>query len=364
LLNNVTYLLLGPVLHAPAVLHGHPSLAAPIAGSGGGAGTNSSAAAAAVAALSRQEMGLMPMHISPSSLPPIGSSKKLSTAAASAASHPFASIPSPSELSSTAIGPSLPPNSSNESLDLRRRFPSALTTPEGSAGYDLDAIEVELKEQHKVLISWAKERQALVASLSEHVDALAKKAELVLKKFETKLRRGHFEVPPTPIDRRRGPGAAPLIAAPPPPPTTAATAASSAGSSAAPASSSSSSADASASPSRKRSYAHLVAEIEAREVTYQLQNELRMEIEKQSSSAMANAAASAASGAAGGAAGAGAAGAAGAAGGAGASGGAAGAAAGGVGGESEPVYCICKKVSFGAMVACDNPDCATEWYVD
>jgi len=29
---------------------------------------------------------------------------------------------------------------------------------------------------------------------------------------------------------------------------------------------------------------------------------------------------------------------------------------------NEPVYCTCKRVSFGQMVACDNADCAIEWY--
>lgn len=29
---------------------------------------------------------------------------------------------------------------------------------------------------------------------------------------------------------------------------------------------------------------------------------------------------------------------------------------------SEPVYCYCRRVSFGEMVACDNPDCAVEWF--
>jgi len=28
----------------------------------------------------------------------------------------------------------------------------------------------------------------------------------------------------------------------------------------------------------------------------------------------------------------------------------------------EPVYCVCQKVSYGEMVACDNPDCKVEWF--
>ena len=29
---------------------------------------------------------------------------------------------------------------------------------------------------------------------------------------------------------------------------------------------------------------------------------------------------------------------------------------------AEPVYCYCQRVSFGEMVACDNPDCLIEWF--
>lgn len=29
---------------------------------------------------------------------------------------------------------------------------------------------------------------------------------------------------------------------------------------------------------------------------------------------------------------------------------------------NEPTYCYCNQVSFGNMVACDNPDCKIEWF--
>jgi len=29
---------------------------------------------------------------------------------------------------------------------------------------------------------------------------------------------------------------------------------------------------------------------------------------------------------------------------------------------NEPVYCTCKRVSFGQMIGCDNPDCPVEWF--
>eukprot|EP01102_Stenamoeba_stenopodia_P005921 TRINITY_DN1662_c0_g1_i1.p1 TRINITY_DN1662_c0_g1~~TRINITY_DN1662_c0_g1_i1.p1 ORF type:complete len:215 (-),score=36.79 TRINITY_DN1662_c0_g1_i1:51-695(-) len=29
---------------------------------------------------------------------------------------------------------------------------------------------------------------------------------------------------------------------------------------------------------------------------------------------------------------------------------------------NEPTYCICKRVSFGEMVGCDNPECKVEWF--
>jgi hypothetical protein len=29
---------------------------------------------------------------------------------------------------------------------------------------------------------------------------------------------------------------------------------------------------------------------------------------------------------------------------------------------TEPVYCTCRRVSYGQMIACENPDCEVEWY--
>lgn len=320
LLNNLTYLLVGPALHAQTMLQGHPALA-------GGAGPGGPGAPLA---LSRQEMGLMPMNLAPTAVAPVG--KKLSAQTVSAQAHPFASIPSAPELASTAIAP-LPieppsPHLSNEYLELRRRFPTA-------GEYDLDAAEKLMKEHQALLLDWAKQKAALVTELAEQIEALQKRAEASIKKFESKIRRGNFEVPATPIDRRRGPGAATAAAA------TASTAAASTTTAAAnPPGSGGGDA------SRKRSYASLVQEMEAREIQYQLQHELRAEIEKQSASAMAAAHAQAAGGGAAAAGGAGT--------GAGTSAGGGGAAAAGAAEASEPVYCICKKVSFGAMVACTS----------
>ena len=48
-----------------------------------------------------------------------------------------------------------------------------------------------------------------------------------------------------------------------------------------------------------------------------------------------------------------------------ADGGGGGGTTGGGGGSldpAEPVYCTCARVSFGEMIACDNPDCAVEWF--
>lgn len=28
----------------------------------------------------------------------------------------------------------------------------------------------------------------------------------------------------------------------------------------------------------------------------------------------------------------------------------------------EPVYCICRQVSYGDMIGCDNPSCPIEWF--
>ncbi|CAH1731113.1 unnamed protein product [Aphis gossypii] len=29
---------------------------------------------------------------------------------------------------------------------------------------------------------------------------------------------------------------------------------------------------------------------------------------------------------------------------------------------NEPTYCLCKEVSYGQMIGCDNPDCPIEWF--
>lgn len=35
---------------------------------------------------------------------------------------------------------------------------------------------------------------------------------------------------------------------------------------------------------------------------------------------------------------------------------------GGTGGDDDELYCFCQQVSYGAMVACDNPNCKYEWF--
>ena len=29
---------------------------------------------------------------------------------------------------------------------------------------------------------------------------------------------------------------------------------------------------------------------------------------------------------------------------------------------NEPVYCVCRQIAHGDMIACDNEDCAIEWF--
>ena len=29
---------------------------------------------------------------------------------------------------------------------------------------------------------------------------------------------------------------------------------------------------------------------------------------------------------------------------------------------SEPIYCICRQMAYGSMIACDNEDCPVEWF--
>ncbi len=30
--------------------------------------------------------------------------------------------------------------------------------------------------------------------------------------------------------------------------------------------------------------------------------------------------------------------------------------------ENEPTYCLCKQVSYGEMIGCDNNECDIEWF--
>ena len=324
LLNNLTYLLVGPVQHAQAMLHGHPAIS-------GGAGeknnNSSSSSSTSLSSLSRADLGILPMNLAPSALAPLG--KKVSSSAAAvaaAANHPFASIPSPQELLATSVTPILVdpprPELANEMLDFRRRFPGP------PSEYNLESCEKLMRDHIACIHDWSKSKNALVTELYEQVDQLLKRADAALKKYEGKLRRGHFEVPATPIDRRRGPGALGAAGA------NTAAAASSAATTAAGASAGATASPAGGAPvpadTRKRSHASLVQDLESREIQYQLQHELKSEIDKQSASALASANA-----------------------GSGTTVGSAGTSMGNMMVEAnEPVYCTCKKVSFGAMVAC------------
>ncbi|KAJ1418466.1 plan Homeodomain finger of tumor Supressor Ing4 [Ochromonadaceae sp. CCMP2298] len=29
---------------------------------------------------------------------------------------------------------------------------------------------------------------------------------------------------------------------------------------------------------------------------------------------------------------------------------------------NEPVYCVCNRIAFGDMIACDNEECPIEWF--
>ena len=301
LLNNLTYLLIGPVIHANTMM------SPPIPPSNG--------------AVSRQEMGIMPMNISPAALPPTGK-KSLTASAVSAFAHPYASIPSPIELASVAVAPAPVdnPSLSNDKLsELRSKV---------IADYDLDQAEKWMREQQACLLEWQRRKSSLVGELSIEVDSLLKRAEAALKKQENKLRRGAFEVPPTPIDRRRTTmmqvvGTKPTNTTQPGASPTALSAVATSNDKEA---------------TRKRSYGLMVHELEARELQYAMQNELRVEIEKQSQQAIASHAANLAAG------------------------GSSASAGSPAADANEPVYCTCKKVSFGAMVACDSEDCEIEWF--
>jgi len=166
---------------------------------------------------------------------------------------------------------------------------------------------LNLQSAASELIRLQRLKGQLATECYDLLDSHVRRLDVSLKKYEVKLRKGNFEVSATPIDRRRG---------------------------------------------TKR-----IFDQEAKEIYYLLLAELQNDIEK------------GATGGGGGHSGLGGAAASGAAypgysaSSAGGLVGSNGQANGSSGDQSgEPVYCFCRKVSYGAMVACDNDDCEVEWF--
>lgn len=135
--------------------------------------------------------------------------------------------------------------------------------------YDIDAAETKLRADQAEISALNKDKLKISCELYDSMDGHVRRLDSSLKKYESKLRKGGFEISAAPIDRRR--------------------------------------------PVKR------VLDADGRLVALTHAAEMRDELDKATSSVSVNH-------------------------------------------ESEPVYCTCRKVSYGAMVACDNEDCETEWF--
>jgi len=138
-----------------------------------------------------------------------------------------------------------------------------------------------LKREQGKCVKLAEEKVQIMTKAYENIDLVVRRLDANLKKYESYLRKGAFEVASGPVDRRT------MLQRP--------------------------------------------FDADAREFQIFMQNEVKDEMEKQTvpASQMANHGGTVAQGAV---------------------------------ISTEPVYCLCRKIAFGEMVACDNTECRYEWF--
>ena len=169
--------------------------------------------------------------------------------------------------------------------------PNAMSLQFGvGAAYDIEAAELHLRSQRDELLRISRAKQSLASECYEGVDGHIRRLDVSLRKYETKLRKGTFEVTAQPVDRRKG--------------------------------------------------AETQWDAEGRTMAAEVAAELKSELDRQEGTGGGRRVKARSE-----------------AGGAGGEGGKEGG-----GGLGEPTYCLCHKVSFGQMVACDNDDCEIEWF--
>ena len=168
--------------------------------------------------------------------------------------------------------------------------PNAMSVKFGvGATYDIEAAETFLRAQRDELLRLSRAKQSLASECYDGVDGHIRRLDVSLRKYETKLRKGTFDITAQPVDRRKG-----------------------------------------SEPQWDSEGRTMAAEVAA---------EMKTELDRLDGTTGGRRAKGRSEGGAGGAEG-----------------------GKGEGGLGEPTYCLCHKVSFGQMVACDNDDCEIEWF--
>ena len=119
------------------------------------------------------------------------------------------SSPSPSTtVTSTAPPPvgdssAISPSTSEQSAVVAG--PNAMSVKFGvGAAYDIEAAEMFLRAQRDELLRLSRAKQSLASDCYEGVDGHIRRLDVSLRKYETKLRKGTFDVTAQPVDRRKG----------------------------------------------------------------------------------------------------------------------------------------------------------------
>ena len=183
------------------------------------------------------------------------------------------------------------PTSSPASEQSVASGPNAMCVRFGvGAAYDIEAAEAYLRSLRDELLRLSRAKQSLASECYEGVDGHIRRLDVSLRKYETKLRKGTFDVSAQPVDRRKA--------------------------------------------------GETQWDPEGRNMAAEVAAEQKAELDRLEGTGGGRKVKSKGEG--------------------GGGGGEAG--KGGEGGLGEPTYCLCKNVSFGQMVACDNDDCEIEWF--
>jgi len=90
-----------------------------------------------------------------------------------------------------------------ESLSSSSIIPSLSSLYGAGSHYEIDSAEIYLRSLQDEISKLSKSKTSLTIDLYESLDSHVRRLDSSLKKFETKLRKGGFEISSAPLDRRR-----------------------------------------------------------------------------------------------------------------------------------------------------------------